>query len=352
MAIFFLVLGLLNLSSGTFTEIMSDIKSRNSLSNLIIVATYVLWIEIWLFYLLVFQKKSKMFKFVNRLDKLINRDQRNDLKRLSKRMVVLIVSFILFSSLVLFPYTQSIDEWHGKLRKIAFGVFGRIDPQTASYGIMIPVVLFNSITHLLMSTPAFTLAIYVYFHRFVIHAFVNYFDQFLAKHSKRGGINNHESYASLKYLTKISSVFEQLFSFFPCLSLTTSLFLSSSYILLQLKEQEQGRTSAIGIILFQVARLLMPIILILMVSRNHDLLGAAAEKTVLVINQSDNRDNWLMKEIRRVCKWKATVFFMIDLDRSLIPAFCGALLSFSVLFLEISNDTCKDTKISESISIN
>ena len=32
-------------------------------------------------------------------------------------------------------------------------------------------------------------------------------------------------------------------------------------------------------------------------------------------------------------------------DRSLMPAFCGVLLSFSVFFLEISNDTSKDTRM-------
>ena len=322
---------MLCLSSAAFTTIHDDLKKRITLSNLYIIATYVFWTEIWIFYIIFFMKRSKMFKFLNYLDKLINRNQGHDLQRLSKRMVVLIVSTIPFSLSVL-----ETANWDWRLRRIAFGVFGGVKTQTLSYCIMIFVALNDLILHLLISTPAFTLTVYVYFHRLVIHAFVNYFDQLLAKQSKRGMVDNRESYANLEYLTKISSVFEQLFSFFPCLNLISSLFLSSSHILLQLKEPQEA--FAITLILYQVSRLLIPIILILMITRNQDRLVAAGEKTVSVINKNDNRDIWLMKEIMRVCKWKATVFSMIDLDRNLIPSFAGALLTFSVLFLQISND--------------
>ena len=312
---------MLCLSSAAFTTIHDDLKKRNTLSNLYIIATYVFWTEIWIFYIIFFMKRSKMFKFLNYLDKLINRNQGHDLQRLSKRMVVLIVSTILFSLSVL-----ETANWDWRLRRIAFGVFGGVKTQIVSYGIMIPVTLYDLIINFLVSTPTFTLAIYIYFHRLVVHAFVNYFDQLLAKHSRSGMVDNRKSYASLEYLTKITSVFEQLFSFFPCLSLTTSLFLSSSYILLQLKEPQQGMAFAITLILYEAARLLMPIILILMVSRNNDRLVAAAEKTISVINKNDIRDIWLMKKIMQVCKWKATVFSMIDLDRVLKPAFCRTLL--------------------------
>src|SRR5207248_2123840 len=105
-AICFLLHGLLCMSSIAFTDILDNLKWRNTRSNLFIFSTFVLFTEIWIFYIIFFLKRSKMNKFVNRLDKLINRNQGHDLQRLSKRMVVLIVSITLFSTLVLCPYNN------------------------------------------------------------------------------------------------------------------------------------------------------------------------------------------------------------------------------------------------------
>ena len=344
-AIFVLVLQFFNLCSATYSEFIEENRKSKKVSNLFVIACYVHWIEVWTFFIVFFLKRSSMYKLLRNLDIFVNRNQRQDLARLSKRMMILIVSFNLFLVLDNCRFNRDPVDWDWKLRRIAFGVFVGADSQTTSYGVMIFVTLYDWFLQLFSSTSALTLAVYVYFHRLVVNVFESHLDKLTSK----GTVVNQEVFAVLQRLQKISFEFEKIFSFFPFLTLTSNLFLSSSFILSQVIHPEVfGMDDAIRTVFFQVARITMPTVLIFMVSRNNDRLFAAANNAIsLMFQQQKVRSRYicLTLEVRRVCQWKATVFSMMHLDRSLIPSFTGALLTFSVLFLQIFNDTNKDTRI-------
>jgi hypothetical protein len=225
--------------------------------------------------------------------------------------------------------------WSWRKERLTFQLLGGIDGPKVKVETMVLITLYDWFLQTLGGVPLYIFGIYTYFHRMVTLVFEE-------KMIRVGSLSSYQKkHLILEHISIIGSHFEELFSFLPLLSLTSDLFLSSAFILQPLTERKFDLKMVTTIVFTQFSRLSLLFLLIVMVSRNNDRMSTAAENVIETICHKDNvscRDIWLMLEIRKISQWKSTVFFMTHLDRPLIPGFTGALLSFSVLFIQIAKE--------------
>ena len=320
-----------------------DVKEAVEEINLVGVGSIVFWISSYSYYVLILMKRRQMRKFLHTTSSFLSSKSKQELKSLAKIMSVITILFFLFQMLSYHNVSVDWIQWVWKLRRFAFGAFddGK-DRKVASPPMIFAIIIIHVPIVYLGNWITFVLSFYVFTQRMVILCVRDRMQNLVAKYSRGVSISSND-FMLLNRLAKTCSSFDQIFSVFPFLILTKNFLTFSSFFLYEVMQPTSlGLESSIRIILMQTANLLLSLYLVLHVNRNNDRLTVICQETVLCINQNNNISNRhisLIQEIRHVCQWKPTALSMIYLDNTLIPAFAGAVLSFSVLFLQISKGT-------------
>ena len=317
-----------------------DIKEAVKYFDMVGVGSIVFWLWCYSYYVMILMKRGQMRKFLHTTSSFLNSKSKQELKSLAKIMSVIIILFFLFQ--ILDYHNVSVDwiQWSWKLKRFAFGAFddGK-DRKVASVPMIFAIIIIDVPIVYLGNWVTFVLSFYVFTQRMVILSVRDQMQNLVAKYSRGVSISSND-FRLLNRLAKTCSSFDQIFSVFPFLILGRNFCTFSSFFLYQVTQPTSlGLETSIRIILMEMANLLLSFYFVLHVNRNNNRLTVICQETVLCINQNNNisvRDILLVQEIRHVSQWKPTALSMIYLDNTLIPAFAGAVLSFSVLFMQIS----------------